>query len=104
MKKTLWAISLSLLCFLAMPMRTAAQCSSPNYSFQSGETLMYDLYFNWKFVWIKVGTASMNITRAVYDGEPAYRTYLITRGSERADKYFIMRDTLTDYTSLDIVP
>ena len=28
--------------------------------------------------------------RAVYDGEPAYRTYLITRGSERADKYFIM--------------
>ncbi|MBO5134551.1 MAG: DUF3108 domain-containing protein [Bacteroidaceae bacterium] len=104
MKKTFLALGLLILCSLAIPLRSAAQCSSPNYSFRSGETLMYDLYFNWKFVWIKVGTASMNITRSVYDGEPAYRAYLITRGSERADKFFIMRDTLTAYTSLDLVP
>lgn len=85
-------------------LRLAAQCSSDNHAFQSGETLSYDLYFNWKFVWVKVGTASMNTTQTTYNGQPAYRNYLITRGSERADKYFVMRDTLMAYTGLDLVP
>ncbi len=104
MRKTIFTLILLGLTFMAAPLRTSAQCSSPNYSFKSGETLIYDLYFNWKFVWVKVGTASMNITRSVYNGEPAYRSYLITRGSERADKFFVMRDTLTAYTNLDLVP
>lgn len=78
--------------------------SQENTAFQSGETLTYDLYFNWKFVWIKVGTASMNITKTYYNGQPAYKAYLITRGSKQADKYFVMRDTLTTYTNLSLVP
>lgn len=81
-----------------------AQCSAPNSAFKSGETLIYDLYFNWKFVWIKVGTASMNTTQTTYGGKPAYRSYLITRGSKKADKIFVMRDTLMAYTGLDLVP
>lgn len=81
-----------------------AQCSSSNTAFKSGETLIYDLYFNWKFVWIKVGSASMNTTQTTYGGAPAYRSYLITRGSPRADKIFVMRDTLMAYTGLDLVP
>lgn len=32
------------------------------------------------------------------------RTYLITRGSKKADKIFVMRDTLMAYTGLDLVP
>ncbi len=81
-----------------------AQCSSRNTAFQSGETLMYDLYFNWKFVWVKAGTAYMNTTQTIYQGKPALKTYLITRGSKQADKYFVMRDTLTSYCDLDLVP
>lgn len=81
-----------------------AQCGSHNSAFKNGETLAYDLYFNWKFVWIKVGTASMNTTQTTYGGHPAWRTYLITRGSKRADKIFVMRDTLMAYTGLDLVP
>lgn len=85
--------------------RTAdAQCSAENHAFKSGETLIYDLYFNWKFVWVKVGSASMNITSTFYQGQPAYRTHLITRGSKQADKFFVMRDTLQCYTSQDLVP
>lgn len=82
----------------------SAQCSSRNTAFQSGETLMYDLYFNWKFVWLKAGTAYMNTTETVWNGKPALKTYLITRGSSRADKFFVMRDTLTAYCGLDLVP
>lgn len=81
-----------------------AQCSSNNTAFQSGETLIYDLYFNWKFVWIKVGSASMNTTKTTYGGQPALRTYLITRGSKKADKIFVMRDTLMAYMGMNLVP
>ena len=28
-----------------------AQCPIKKTEFKSGETLMYDMYFNWKFVW-----------------------------------------------------
>lgn len=91
----------------AIVMTTAAasaQCSSRNTAFQSGETLMYDLYFNWKFVWVKAGTAYMNTTETVWNGKPALKTYLVTKGSERADKFFVMRDTLTAYCGHDLVP
>ena len=80
------------------------QCSAVNTAFQSGELLSYNLYFNWKFVWVKVGTASMNITETVYKGKPAYRSYLITRGNSRADHLFMLRDTLTAYVGKDLVP
>lgn len=92
-----------LLFFLAV-LPASAQCSSSNTAFKSGETLIYDLYFNWKFVWVKVGSASMNISQTTYGGAPAYRSYLITRGSKKADKIFVMRDTLMAYTGLDLVP
>ena len=36
-----------------------AQCEAKNDAFQSGEHVMYDLYFNWKFVWVKAGIASL---------------------------------------------
>lgn len=93
-----------LLLVAAATQQATAQCTSSNTAFKTGETLIYDLYFNWKFVWIKVGSASMNTMQTTYGGEPAWRTYLITRGSKRADKIFVMRDTLIAYTGLNLTP
>jgi hypothetical protein len=81
-----------------------AQCPAKNEAFNSGETLLYDLYFNWKFVWLKAGSASLNISNTTYMGKDAYRTRLITRGSKRADRFFIMRDTIMSYTTHEMVP
>ena len=81
-----------------------AQCPAKNEAFNSGETLLYDLYFNWKFVWLKAGSASLNISNTTYMGKDAYRTRLITRGSKRADRFFIMRDTIMSYTTREMVP
>lgn len=89
---------------LFLSLQAKAQCSAENTAFKSGETLFYDMYFNWKFVWVKVGTASMNISNTVYEGKPAYRTRLITRSSERADRFFVLRDTLTSYVGHDLTP
>lgn len=101
---TMKKIILLFLLAIATGTAASAQCSSENTAFKSGETLIYDLYFNWKFVWVKAGTASMNTTQTTYNGLPAYKSYLITRGSKRADNFFVMRDTLVSYCDLDLVP
>ncbi len=106
MKKTVFA---PIFCLLAvfyslLPVSAHAQCSAENSAFKSGETLIYDLYFNWKFVWIPAGQATMATRQTIYEGEPAYRTRLITRTSETIDRIFVMRDTLTAVTGLDLTP
>lgn len=50
-------VALFIGCF-ALPAN--AQCEAKNDAFQSGEHVMYDLYFNWKFVWVKVYSQSDN--------------------------------------------
>lgn len=81
-----------------------AQCGIENTAFKSGEFLSYDLYFNWKFVWVKVGTASMSTVQSTRSGKPVYRSSLIARGNSKLDNYFMMRDTLLCYTDLDLSP
>lgn len=66
-------------------------------SFRDGEEVTYNLYYNWQFVWLKAGTASMSTVKKNYNGQEAYCTALTTRGSDKADQYFIMRDTLLCY-------
>ncbi len=104
MKKLFPILAALFLALWGAPGTAQAQCSSPNTAFKSGETLIYDLYFNWQFVWIKVGSASMNTTMTTYRGHPAYRTYLITRGSKKADRFFVMRDTLLAYCHTNLSP
>lgn len=82
----------------------SAQCGIENKAFKSGEFLYYDLFFNWKFIWVKVGTASMSTVSSTYDGKSAFRTSLITRGNNKLDKIFVMRDTLLSYCTDNITP
>ena len=86
------------------PFQGMAQCGIENTAFKGGETLSYDLYFNWKFVWVKVGSASMTTTEADFNGQPAFRSSLVTRGNDKLDGVFMMRDTLLCYTNSDIAP
>ncbi len=81
-----------------------AQCSMTNTAISSREIITYNLYFNWQFVWVRVGTASMTTVESVYQGKQAFRSALTTRGSGQADKFFVLRDTLTSYITQDLVP
>ena len=93
------------LCLLTLlPISAHAQCGIENTAFKAGEQLSYDLYFNWKFVWVKVGTASMSNVSATFGGQPAMRSSLITRGNDKLDGVFVMRDTLLCYTDGDLSP
>lgn len=81
-----------------------AQCVAENTAFSAGEELNYDLYFNWKFVWVSAGTATMSISQTKWEGQPAYRTHLITRTSSRLDRFFMMRDTMLSIITEDMTP
>lgn len=82
----------------------SAQCTFRNTAFKSGEFLSYNLYYNWKFVWVKAGTASMSTVQSTYHGKPAYRSSLITRGNDKVDDFFVLRDTLLCYCGTDMAP
>ena len=47
------------------------QCHYENTAFNGGEFLTYNLYYNWKFVWVKAGTASMSLVNSTYKGKKA---------------------------------
>lgn len=96
--------SILLLFFLTVSLNSSAQCTFRNTAFKSGEYLSYNLYYNWKFVWVKAGTASMSTVQSSYKGKPAWRASLTTRGNQKVDDVFVLRDTLLCYSSLDMVP
>jgi len=87
-----------------LSLSASAQCGIKNTAFKSGEFVSYDLYFNWKFVWMKVGTASMSTVQISYQGQDAFRCSLTTRGNSKLDNLFIMRDTLLSYTDSNLTP
>ncbi|MCQ2093711.1 MAG: DUF3108 domain-containing protein [Bacteroidaceae bacterium] len=81
-----------------------AQCKYPNTAFNPGESLNYDLYFNWKFVWVKCGSTHFSINNATYNGKKALRTDILFKSNKTCAKVFPMRDTLISYTTPDLVP
>ena len=88
----------------ASSVQASAQCTFRNTAFKSGEFLSYNLYYNWKFVWVKAGTASMSTVQSNYNGQQAYRSSLITRGNKQVEKMFTLRDTLLCYASTEMAP
>lgn len=96
--------SLLFFLFTILPLDTHAQCGIENKAFANGEFVSYDLYFNWKFVWWKVGTASMSTVTSNYKGQEGFRCSLTTRGNSKLDNMFMMRDTLLCYTDTDVAP
>lgn len=96
--------SLLFFLFTILTLDTHAQCGIENKAFANGEFVSYDLYFNWKFVWWKVGTASMSTVTSNYKGQDGFRCSLTTRGNSKLDNMFMMRDTLLCYTDTNVAP
>ena len=84
--------------------KAMAQCTFRNTAFKSGEFLTYNLYYNWQFIWVKAGTASMSTVLSKYHGYHAWRSSLTTRGNKRVDDMFVLRDTLLCYSSTKMEP
>ena len=92
------------LVFLFSFLTSYAQCPTENTAFKAGESLTYDLYFNWKFIWVKCGDAHYTMKSATYKGQPALRNDLLFTSNKRCDAVFTMRDTLISYITPQLVP
>lgn len=99
MKRTIIMLALALCSLTGW-----AQCKFVNNSFQSGEKLTYDLYFNWKFIWIKCGSATYSTKKTEYKGQEAMRTDLLFKTNKKFDGIFTLRDTLQSYITPELVP
>lgn len=98
------AAAVALCAGLACTLPAHAQCQAVNKAFKSGEEVTYDLYFNWKFIWKKVGLARLSTNADTYRQQNAYRFDLLSTGSKHTDFFFKMRDTLTCYVTDRLEP
>ena len=81
-----------------------AQCGGNNTAIQAGETLKYELKFNWKFIWINAGWARMTVNDTNYKGKPCLKTELQSYTNRKIDRFFKMRDTLTSIVTKKLEP
>ena len=92
--------------FMALlPLNLQAQlCEVNNTAFRAGESVQYDLYFDWGIIWKKVGRASLTTEMTTYQNQPAYDIRLMAIGSKEADLLMKLRDTLQVYMSERLEP
>ena len=95
---------LTLLVLLCHAAGAYGQCKIENTAFKAGETLTYDFYFNWKFIWLKAGYAKMKITQDNYKGTPSLKCHLIFGGNNKYSSLFTMNDTLVPHITNELVP
>ncbi|MBR6087789.1 MAG: DUF3108 domain-containing protein [Prevotella sp.] len=89
---------------LTISLLIPSQADALSRAFNDREVISYQLYFNWKFVWIKAGTATMTTQPSTYKGKNVFRTSLVTQTSRKIDRFFVMRDTITSFCDLDLSP
>lgn len=82
----------------------AQQCEVENTAFKEGESVRYDLYFDWGIIWKKVGYATFTTNKTVYKGQSAYDIRLMAVGSKEADMLFKLRDSLQVYMTERLEP
>jgi hypothetical protein len=90
--------------FVSPAFAQETSCAVTNKAFKSGEKITYELYFNWKFVWVKAGVATLATNATTYKGTHGYRTDLLSVSSKRVDMFFKMRDTLTSIVTQKLEP
>lgn len=102
MKKTV--TSLLILLSLLFSLDSNAQCTFRNTAITGNEKINYNVYFNWQFIWLKVGSASMSTTYSSFNGTPSFKCSLTTSTAKKYDRYFRLRDTLLVHSSRTMAP
>lgn len=100
---TITFVLLSLLAILPLQ-QSNAQCQVENKSFQSGEFLEFDLHFKYGILYVKAGTSTLSVRNARYKDKEAYKLTLTANSTGAAKAIFYISDTLTSYTTKEIVP
>lgn len=71
----------------------ASPCASENRAFQSGETIVYKLFYNWNFVWLSAG----EVTFTVYDTGSDYHVAVRGQTYSSYEWFYKVRDNYESY-------
>lgn len=69
------------------------QCFSKNTSFYTGEKIVYDVAYNWKFVWVSAGEVFFTVKNSNYKGKPVYYFKSYGTSYKSYDWVFKVRDS-----------
>lgn len=72
--------------------------------FNDGEVVNFDLKYKYGMVMVKAGTAQYKVNSATYSSKQAYKTSLTFKTNSFFDKIFKVRDTLYNYSNLEVNP
>jgi hypothetical protein len=86
----------SLLClggFFLLSFSLRAQFVNWNKPFQFGESITYEIRYNWGFVWLDAGTVNFSVNRGEHMGEPVFQFDGNGKTYKKYDWIYKVRDT-----------
>lgn len=70
-------------------------------TFNSGEEVHFDVYYNLSFIWLHAGKAMFSAKDTSYNNLPAYNFNAVGISFNGYDRFFKVRDTLNSIVSVD---
>lgn len=74
-----------------------AQCSVENFSFQPGEKVIYNAYYNWHFIWLNAGIVNFNVESKTYNNTDSWFFSAYGKTYSGYDPFMKVRDTFEVY-------
>jgi len=89
--------------FLTSICQAQKLCAIDNQSFQSGERLQYQLYYNLGFVWIQAGTCEFRVRTMLFDKKPVFQLMAFGKTQKSFDSFYKVRDTIVSYVDSNTI-
>ncbi|MDR1668143.1 MAG: DUF3108 domain-containing protein [Bacteroidales bacterium] len=74
-----------------------AQCPVDTKAFEVGETLKYNAYYNWGFIWLNAGEAEFNVSSKWYNGRKVLHLWAYGTTFKSYDWIFTVREKYQSY-------
>lgn len=74
-----------------------AQCYVNNTSFQFGEKITYQVYYNWAFIWLNAGEVYFHVNEEKVDNKTVYHFDSFGKSHKEYDWFFKVRDHFQSY-------
>lgn len=88
---------LLLILILLLPIDVFSQCGASNFTFKSGEKVVYHAYYNWGFIWIDAGEVTFTTDLTDYKGNKTYKLNSKGRTHKNYDWLYKVRDSFECY-------
>lgn len=73
----------------------AEYVKDPVYNY--GERAVFNLYYNWGFIWIHAGDCTFKVQEKDYNGKPTYAILVAGNSTPTFDKMYCIRDSFESY-------